>query len=618
MNKLLQKLDQWTSHIMIRPKLLITFYLVSFTPILLVSYFFYISSSQTLKDELGKYMVETSRQVDLRLDAFIEEMEYLALSIQNDQDVQRFLNLQDQTDPMYLDMQLDLRDLLATTVDYRDHLWSVFVVNDYGSILYYSKPSTNPLFSSWWSAVEIDDAFLTENQMYQKIKEEKEFALYPPHSASFTNDEQVVTFGGRMYQLTKEKGTLLFNFDPSFISQMSDMVQIGDTGFVSVLTSGDKLLFENENIPSSFLKRLKDLNLENQYSGYGIINLENKETLISFTTSDKTGWKILSVVPFEEVSGNISAVRNSIYFIATNAILFVILFSKYLSQLITNPLVELQNYMLKAETGDLSVRVPVLRSDEYGKLTKTFNRMLQNLESLKNRVYDSKIQEIKLRLLHRESEFRALQMQINPHFLYNTLNTMKCIGEIKEIEEVTEMSDALSSMFQYSIDNQNYKTIEEELNHVNAYLRIIQIRFPGKIQYGINCSGHLQNIYILKLILQPLVENAVEHGIIPSGKQGTLNITVREDDDKYLTIKVIDNGVGMSQEKMELLNRKLTCHETNASNEELPSNSIGLYNVQQRLLFNYEGKSFLTIDSKEGQGTIITIKIPIENERNEP
>ncbi|WP_163537983.1 sensor histidine kinase [Gracilibacillus sp. YIM 98692] len=613
MNKVLSKLDYWTSHIMIRPKLLITFYLVSFIPILLVSFFFYKTSTHTLKDELGAYMVETSRQVDLRLDAFIEEMEYLSMSIHHDQKVQRFLNLKDQTDENSLHMQLDLRDLLSTTVDYRDNLWSVFVVNDHGSIIYYSKSNANPLFSSWWSAVELDDAFLTEDPIYQQIVKEKDFSLYPPHAAKYTNNQKVVTFGGRLYQLTKEKGTLLFNFDPQYISKMSDMVQIGDTGFVTFLSENGKPLFENKNISDDLLDELTGLKIHNKDSGYGVFYLNNQEMLISFNTSEKTGWKIVSVVPFHEVSGKINDVRNSIYIIAVSAILLVIVISKYLSQLISNPLIQLQKYMVKAETGDLSVRVPVFRSDEFGVLTNTFNRMLENLEQLKDKVYASKIREMKLSLLHRESELKALQMQINPHFLYNTLNTMKCIGDIKGVEEVAEMSGSLSDMFNYSIDDEKYKTLEEEINHVKAYLRIIQIRFPNKIQYDFECPSHLMEEYILKLILQPLVENAVEHGIIPSGKSGNITISVYEKNDEFLIIKVTDDGIGIPSDKLECIQSRLTGQEhTNVEQEDM-SNSIGLHNVHQRLLFNYEGKSELFIDSKKGHGTMIELKIPMDD-----
>ncbi len=159
-------------------------------------------------------MVETARQVDLRLHAFLEEIEHLSKSLSMNQDVQRFLNLENQKIKSAIPYQFELRDLFGTMVDYRDHLWSVFLINDYGNILYYSDPVTNPTFASWWYSVELEYDFLSD-PLYQQIKQNKDFRLYPPRSAKYANDKEVVTFGGRLFQLSKEKGTLLFHFDPN-------------------------------------------------------------------------------------------------------------------------------------------------------------------------------------------------------------------------------------------------------------------------------------------------------------------------------------------------------------------------------------------------------------------
>ncbi len=395
---------------------------------------------------------------------------------------------------------------------------------------------------------------------------------------------------------------------------MSDSVQIGKTGYVAILSETGQLLFSRESLSNELVDGLLDLQILERDSGYDSLNIEGVQTLVAFHTSPKTGWKIVSVVPFHEVSGTIANVRNSIYIIAGAAVLLVILFSRYLSQVITSPLFQLREYMRKAETGNFSLRVPLHRSDEFGMLTKTFNRMLERLESYKERVFLSEMREMKLQLLNRESELMALQMQINPHFLYNTLNTMRCIGEVYEVKEVAEMSESLGDMFKYSIEHNRYKRLEEEIRHVKSYLSIIQIRYQGLVHCHYDIPEQLNELPVLKLIVQPLVENAVEHGIIPMGGAGNIEIKARMDKDSVLVIQVHDDGIGIPEPKLLEIQDTLRSLDDSFTSEAWSAGHIGLDNVQQRLRLNYGRKGRLTIQSKPHQGTTVQICIPIEDQ----
>ncbi len=599
---------------MVRPKLLFTFYIVSFLPLFLIATFFYVTSTQVLKEELGSYMVETGRQVDLRLHSFADEMENLTRIIHFDSNVQKYLNVQDQNDPATYTLQLNLRDFLRKVVNHRDYLWSIFVINDNGNVLFYSEDFVNPYFASWWHEKTLELNFQSD-PLIEKIYINKDFRLYPPRPSKYLNTDVAVEYGGRIYQLNEEKGTLILHFDPDYFSNMTDSIQLGETGFVALLSETGEPLFENKNISPSFLNQLPNLNVLNEESGYELVHLNGVRTLVAFNTSEKTGWKIVGVVPFHEVSGKINSMRNGIYIMSIIAILFILLFSKYLAQVITSPLLMLQNYMKQAEKGDLSLRVPLERGDEFGKLTRTFNNMLERLEQLKDKVYMSELREMKLQLLHRETELKALQMQINPHFLYNTLNTMKCIGEVFDVKEVSDMSESLSKMFQYSIDHEKYKMLYEEIEHVKAYLQIIQIRFPGQIECKMDIPSDLNNIPVLKLIIQPLVENAIEHGIIPKGTKGNIYIRAKQIDEVTLALQVIDDGVGISEDKLEEIQAKLVSKKTTNTINNMTSSHIGLSNVQQRLHLNYGDRGKVKIASKPEQGTMIELQIPIDDMR---
>ncbi|GAE28750.1 sensor histidine kinase [Halalkalibacter hemicellulosilyticus] len=612
MNKLINKIDQWTSNILVHPKLLVTFYIVSLLPLAIVSSFMYVNSTQALKEELGSHIVETSRQVDLRMNSFIGEMGALSRIVHFDPDVQRFLNLKDQTEPTSLSWQLDLRHFLRNIVSHREYLWSVFLINDHGGVIYYSEDFVNPVFASWWHQIELDHDF-HHDPIYQKIVREKEFLLYQPHKSDYYNGDYVVTFGGRLYQLNKERGTLLFNFDPDYFASMSNSIHLGDTGYVAIFSEEGDLLFEHDKVTENLIDDLPEFNILKEESGYELVDLGGEQTLIAINTSENTGWKYIGVVPFHEVSGKISSIQNGIYLMAVTSLVIIFVFSKYLARVITRPLFTLQNYMKRAEQGNLSLRVPLEREDEFGMLTRAFNRMIERLELLRDKVYVSEIKHMKLQLLNRESELKTLQMQINPHFLYNTLNTMKCVGEVYNVKEVSEMSESLSDMFRYSIDQDKFKLFEEEINHVKAFLKIIQIRFPNQVDCHFDIDSSLFNLPVLKLILQPIVENAVEHGITPKASRGIINISARKESDGLL-IEIVDDGIGMSDTKLKELQD--TIYKKTDSNQGITMNSshIGLSNVHQRLTLSYHGSGGLEIDSEYQTGTTVTVRIPIHNE----
>ncbi|MCK0471716.1 sensor histidine kinase [Halalkalibacter sp. APA_J-10(15)] len=612
MNKLINKIDQWTSNILVHPKLLVTFYIVSLLPLVFVSSFMYVNSTQALKEELGSHIVETSRQVDLRMNSFIGEMEALSRIVHFDPDVQRFLNLKDQTEPTSLSWQLDLRNFLRNIVSHREYLWSVFLINDHGGVIYYSEDFVNPVFASWWHQIELDHDF-HHDPIYQKIVHEKEFLLYQPHKSDYYNSDYVVTFGGRLYQLNKERGTLLFNFDPDYFASMSNSIHLGDTGYVAIFSEEGELLFEHDKVTETLINDLPKFNILKEESGYELVDLGGEQTLIAVNTSENTGWRYVGVVPFHEVSGKISSIQNGIYLMAVTSLVIIFVFSKYLARVITRPLFTLQNYMKYAEEGNLSLRVPLEREDEFGMLMRAFNRMIERLEQLRDKVYVSEIRQMKLQLLNRESELKTLQMQINPHFLYNTLNTMKCVGEVYDVKEVSEMSESLSDMFRYSIDHDKYKLLEEEINHVKAFLNIIQIRFPNQVDCHFDIDSSLFNLPVLKLILQPIVENAVEHGITPKGSRGTINISARKEPNELL-IEIIDDGIGMTKTKLKELQDTIYKKTDSIQGIIVNSSHIGLSNVHQRLTLSYQESGGLEIDSQYQVGTTVTVRIPIHNE----
>jgi two-component system sensor histidine kinase YesM len=203
-------------------------------------------------------------------------------------------------------------------------------------------------------------------------------------------------------------------------------------------------------------------------------------------------------------------------------------------------------------------------------------------------------------------QLKMLQAQINPHFLYNTLNLISSLSILEGAESVSEISNKLSLLLRYSLNRPDIVKLNEELSQIENYIYILKIRFPEKINFEIYIDDDVSDFYIPKFIIQPIVENAVKHGLEPRG-HGTIRIEVRRAEN--LTISVEDDGAGIPEDKLNYINKCLACE----SNYKLDS-KIGINNVNFRIK-EYYGKEYgINILSDEGNGTKVTIVLPIIKE----
>ena len=274
-----------------------------------------------------------------------------------------------------------------------------------------------------------------------------------------------------------------------------------------------------------------------------------------------------------------------------------------LTNKITRPLIEIEEHMKRMGEGDLEVRVPVKSEDEIGRISRSFNQMAEQIYILINEQY-------RLKLAYRTSQLQSLIAQINPHFINNTLQAISGVALERGVKEIYVISSTLGKMLYYSIKEKDIVTLQRELQNASDYLSIQKFRYEERLQYTIEDIPEASQICIPKLILQPLVENAVTHGM--EGKKDMLSVTVRVTSSKErLYFEIADNGQGMNQEKLNELSNLM---EKNKEKIEIESAGIGLINVYQRLYLTYERELFMEIESETGKGTFIRFSVPIKEE----
>lgn len=275
---------------------------------------------------------------------------------------------------------------------------------------------------------------------------------------------------------------------------------------------------------------------------------------------------------------------------------FIIFLWFIINRNVVRPTEKLIKHMKKLEAGRFSDKIDEVRKDEFGRVFSAYNNMSEKIENLIQELYQEK-------LVKREMELKILQEKINPHFLYNTLDTINWIAQENNIDDISKMVISLSTMYRKTFNRgRDLITINDVMTSISCYLDIQQIRYGDAFDYSIDCEPETENLEVLNLIIQTIVENAIVHGMEGMSGRGRIDIqAVRTG--KFLTVTVSDNGAGMSNEKLELI-------KTSINARGLESES-GLRNVQKRIKLYYGNNYGIEIFSKIGEGTRVRVTLPI-------
>ncbi len=325
-------------------------------------------------------------------------------------------------------------------------------------------------------------------------------------------------------------------------------------------------------------------------------NVSNKDSTLFFSSIPYTeDWILCTMVENSYIHAQTNNIINLVVILGIILLLFSILLAIIVSGTIVKPIHKLKNHMLEVSNGNLDSYYQTKNNDEISILGKVFNQMLRDIKKLIMEVYQVQAQK-------RNVELRVLQSQINPHFLYNTLDTIQWKALEYKAFDVADMINSLSIFFRISLsDGKEFITIDDEIEHVRNYLEIQETRYKDKISYKINLDDSVPQYLVPKMIIQPLVENSIYHGLKLKKQKGNININVFSKDD-CIIIEVIDNGLGMDLEKLATTRKNLY--------ESIESEHYGLYNINERLKLTFKDKYSIDIDSEFGKGTRVSLKIP--------
>jgi two-component system sensor histidine kinase YesM len=311
---------------------------------------------------------------------------------------------------------------------------------------------------------------------------------------------------------------------------------------------------------------------------------------------------VVSLLPITELQRKSQFIKNINFSLLAVLIVFTFIISILFSYLITRPLKKLMKSFRKLQEGDFGTRVEVKGEDEFAKIGRTFNTMVANIKSLIEQKYE-------MNILRKQAELESLQSQINPHFLFNTLNSIKAVIDKKDYRHSSIMVESLSDIFRYSLNRgRHIIKFSEELEHVKKYLYIQQCRFTDRYEVYYDIDEDVLDYNILRLTLQPIVENALYHGLSPKRGKGELKIAAKTFNDKYY-IYISDNGVGIPREELIQINTLLDNNPD--THNSLTPEKLGIYNVNARVKLHFGNDYGLRIYSCPGSGTTVRITLPV-------
>ena len=392
---------------------------------------------------------------------------------------------------------------------------------------------------------------------------------------------------------------------------------------ILIINDNADLLAGSEDVDANALMEIAQASSGENIAAERDYEQNQVKYLVFSDTFQATGWRIVGLRSRESLLGSLKSLRTLIAEFTAAIFLAALVALLIVSNRLTVALTRLEKRMSIVQGGDFGVRFFYPYHDEVGSLAKSFNCMLDEIERLVKK-QDETIQELKrerdfvaeVQKQKRKAELKALQAQINPHFLYNTLNAITWQAADKGEEEISILSSSLGRFFRISLSKgAEVISLREEIEHVTSYLEIQSIRYGEKLNYDVEVDSSLMEYKVLKLILQPLAENSIYHGIKEKAKTGWIHILAQlihiNDGNDRLQISVWDNGLGMACDMLKKINHSL------ANGETISADGYGIFNVNERIRLYYGEQYGLLYESEEGEWTKAILTLPAVKAGNE-
>lgn len=582
-------------------KLILSFLVLSFIPLVISGVFSVNSSSKTIKEKISTYSLQLMNQVNQNINTSLLKIKNysddIIISPALNNELPSYKTAED-TDKATIRLDFSrIMQLKFLNIDNVDDALMIFI--NHGDQTQYDITHVGVQFR--WKKEDMDRIIQLNNQK----ENTKNFTLSLANIG--VNNGNDIVIGRKIGNvLTSEAlGHLLIAVNQDYLRNIYKDIDIGKGSDIFIMDSNGTVVSSNNpqiiiGKPFPESKLIKWIQLDSSPKGSTFsLEIGKEDKLIAYSEIQDTNWYIVSTIPYSYLNSEASKFSYKIAVLTIVILILAIIVSFIISQSISAPLKKLEKNMGEFGEGRINKSVVVDREDEIGHLQKSFNSMAADIKGLLVKIDE----ENKLR---RKTELKVLEYQINPHFLYNTLDSINWMAQKAGQSDIGAMITALARFFRLGLSKgKETYTIKDEIEHVHNYLIISKIRYKDCFEFSMDVDPSILEYKTTKIVLQPLVENAIKHGINKNNNKGLICITVRKEGDD-ITLEVTDNGKGMEKEQVDYLNQALAEMKEVSSEER----GFGLLNVYQRIKLNYGEDYGVTLDSRLGEGTTVKVTLP--------
>ena len=541
-------------------------------------------------------------QLNQNIDSYISYMDNIASLVAGSGDAYKYLYSESGIDALsrkeYNQCRQRLTEQFKTILKGRSDIRNIGIVR--------RENGSSSLFNNGMSTRNQNLKLDTQRWYADAVGKYDHYNLTSSHVQNVISGERpwVITLSRGIRNYTGEgdsDGVVFIDLNYSAISELCTQNSVGTKGYVFILDQNGNIVYHPQQ--QQLYNELQTENISlimNAKTDVVTAGKGDDEKIYALSHSETTGWTIVGCMNMSELLKNSRKARSIYVLVALGLIAIALVISSEIAKNITFPIQKLRDSMKRVQKGDFSAaEIEVYSDNEIGSLTRSFNVMTHKIQDLM-------AQNIQEQEQKRKIELKALQSQINPHFLYNTLDSIIWMAEGKKNEEVVLMTASLARLLRQSISIENeLVTIGQEIEYVRSYLTIQKMRYKDKLEFEINVDPRITHAQIIRLVLQPIVENAIYHGLKYKESKGMLKVHGYELGERII-IDITDDGVGMDEETLKHIYDK---HKVNYH-----SNGVGVYNVQQRLVLYYGKEYGIIYHSEKGKGTTATVVIPKNQE----
>lgn len=572
----------------------------------------YFQSSKLLDRQLERYLSQMITHAAYHTDLYLQTFDNASKTILSSSDVLKFMEMDPDDGYQYYELSQKIQsEVFDSAFIVYPQIELIYIINQDGKAIT-TKDMIQSEVKDYISYYELIEQSLPENGMGALI-----------NSASVApEDEQYITFVRRVRGIVshKPRGILGMKLNTREISKLWGQMDLGEQGYSFIIDAKGNFVDKPHQVEAD--EYMDEVIKQRLLAGEDTFTerIGGQNRMYVSQQLQAADWRMVISVPVSELRQPIMNIRYTTVIAGAVTLLVALWIAGRFGKSLVQPLRKLVRNMRLMEKGEWQTIDPGDREDEFGYLIHNYNKMLTRLSDMIEQVYEAELKSQKaelsvqrIALEQHKAEFQALQLQINPHFLYNTLETIKCYAVVQDSEEIMEMVEAMASMLRYAIQTSLTEiTVVDELKHVLNYMKILQYRTQRQFELEVDIPPHLLLHKMVRLTLQPLIENVFQHAF-PNGIQKHHFIGIRgyTEGDRFI-LAVADNGVGISVDQLHAVREKLRLNQLADADSQTTyhQGGLGLMNVHRRIQMVYGETYGLSIDSLIGQGTKIIMSLP--------